>query len=64
MSQVAHGFHRSAAPCFRENVRGAKVFRHVEPRKACANVGIERDASKDMVSKQKDEVEEGISSSK
>lgn len=62
MSQIAHRLHRSSAARFGENVRGAKVFGYVEPRKARANAGIERDPSQDLVSEQTNEVEEGIQS--
>lgn len=64
MSKITHGFHRPSTPRFGENVRGAKVFRHVEPRQARANAGFERDSSEDLVSKQKNEMEERIQSGK
>lgn len=60
MSQIAHGLHRSSTARFGENVRGAKIFGYVEPRKASANAGIKRDTSEDMVPEQKNEVEERI----
>jgi len=51
MSKITHGFYRPSAARFGENVRGAKVFGHVEPRKACTDAGLERNPSKDLVSK-------------
>lgn len=60
MSQIAHGLHRPSAARFRKNVRGAKVFGYVEPRKARANAGLEWDPSQNMVPEQKNEMEEGI----